>query len=58
MVLPSVNFCLYSNHNYVGVYVGGIISEIYFTAFRVEALLDLMEAFTLVRAENSCVENS
>lgn len=38
MVLPSVNFCLCSNHNYVGVYAEGIIPEIYFTAFRVKAL--------------------
>lgn len=60
IVLPSVNFCLYSNHNYVGVYIGGIgiIPEIYFTAFGVEVLLDLMEVFTLVRAEDSSVENS
>lgn len=58
VVLPSVNFCLYSNLNYGGVHIGGIIPEIYFTAFRVEALLGLVEVFTLVRAENSSVENS
>lgn len=47
VVLPSVNFCLYSNHNYGGVHIGGIIPEIYFIAFGVEALLSLMEVFTL-----------
>lgn len=43
VVLPSVTFCLYLNHNYMGVYVEGIIPEIYFTAFRLEALLGLMK---------------